>query len=338
MVAGWQSKTDPAPAIVAAGRASITEAATPTTPETWFDLASLTKPLVVGTLTLLAIRDGALAPETTVGEVLPDALGFPVGSRSVRQLLTHSSGLPAWAPLYTLAGGHAEAALGALMGLPIEEPDAHVVYSCPGFILLGMMIENIAGADLAELFSSKVAEPLGLEGEIGYRPGKGLPLAGGATAPVAEQRLLAERGLGSDHIPAGQPGQPDDGNARFLGGVAGNAGLFGTARGVLSMAMVYLGAGEFLTPEEIEMATADHTPGLEQRRSYGWQLAASPGCSAGPALDASAFGHTGFTGTSLWVDPTRGLAMTLLANRVHPGHRPTDLHPLRRRFHQLVLS
>jgi CubicO group peptidase (beta-lactamase class C family) len=338
MVAGWQSKTDPNPAILAAGRASITKASTPTTPETWFDLASLTKPLVVGTLALLLMRDGALAPETTVAEVLPEALPFRVGARSVRQLLTHSSGLPAWEPLYTLAGGHARAALGALLGVTIEEPDSHVVYSCPGFILLGMMIEKLTGADLAGLFSRKVAKPLGLTGEIGYRPGLHRPLAGGATAPLAELRLLTERGLESDHISAGQPGQPDDGNARFLDGVAGNAGLFGTAKGVLAMAMVYLGAGEFLTPEEIEMATADHTPGLEQRRGFGWQLAASPGCSAGPALAASAFGHTGFTGTSLWVDPTRGVAMTLLANRVHPGHRPTDLHPLRRRFHQLVVD
>ena len=338
MVAGWHSKTDREPSMVAAGRASVTKASTPTTPETWFDLASLTKPLVVGTLTLLMMRDGTLAPETTIGEVLPEASRFPVGARSARQLLTHSSGLPAWEPLYTLTGGDARMALGSLIGMTIEEPETHVVYSCPGFILLGMMIEKLAGAGLAELFARRVVEPLGLMGELGYRPGLELPLAGGATKPVAEQGLLAERGLESDHIPGIQPGQPDDGNARFFGGVAGNAGLFGTAKGVLAMAMAYLGVGEFLTPEEIELATTDHTPGLEQRRGFGWQLAGSPGCSAGRALDPSAFGHTGFTGTSLWIDPTQGIAMTLLTNRVHPGHRPTDLHPLRRRFHQLVVA
>ena len=96
--------------------------------------------------------------------------------------------------------------------------------------------------------------------------------------------------------------------------------------------------GEFLTSDEIDRATSDHTPGREQARGYGWQLASSPGCSAGPALDPSAFGHTGFTGTSLWIDPTRGVAIALLTNRVHPGHRPTDLHPLRRRFHHLVVN
>jgi len=338
MVAAWQSRTDQAPSTVAVGRASVNPASTPSAPETWFDLASLTKPLVVGTLTLLLMRQGAFAPDTAVGEILPETSKSLLGERLVHQLLTHSSGLPAWEPFYTLTGGKTEDVLEALIGASIDAPDAHVVYSCPGFILLGLMIEKLTGQGLAEIFTQRVVEPLGLGTDIGYCPGLNLPLAGGAAQPMAEQRLLAERGLEPDHIPAILPGQPDDGNARFLDGAAGNAGLFGTARGVLALAMVYLGAGEFLTPKEIELATTDHTPGLEQRRGFGWQLAGSPGCSAGPTLDHSAFGHTGFAGSSLWIDPTRGLAMTLLANRVHPGHRTTDLHPLRRRFHQLVVD
>jgi CubicO group peptidase (beta-lactamase class C family) len=338
MVAAWQSAGEPSPQTVCVGRAVVAPCATPATAETWFDLASLTKPLVVGTLALLAMREGALAPDTLVGEVLDEATAAPIGARSVRQLLTHSSGLPAWEPLYARTGGRCEHTLDALIALPLAEPAVHVVYSCLGFILLGRMIERLAGASLAEQFAERVVEPLGLAHEIGFNPGSAVPLAGGAARPVAEQRLLAERGLEQDLIPAVMPGQPDDGNSRFLGGIAGNAGLFGTASGVLALAMVYLGVGELLTSDEISLATADHTPGLEQRRGFGWQLAGSPGCSAGPALAPSAFGHTGFTGTSLWVDPTRGIAMTLLANRVHPGHRPTDLHPLRRRFHQIVIG
>jgi CubicO group peptidase (beta-lactamase class C family) len=338
MVAAWRTTADPAPETVVAGRAVVTPTSIPAAAKTWFDLASLTKPLVVGTLALLAMRDGALAPEALVAEVLPETSSSPLGARSVRQLLTHVSGLPAWEPLYALAGGDRENTLDALIGLPLAEPDRHVIYSCPGFILLGMMIERLAGASLAELFARRVVGPLGLAGQVGYRPGLDLPLAGGAATPAAEQRLLAERGLDQEHPPAVLQGRPDDGNSRFLGGLAGNAGLFGTAAGVLALAMAYLGVGGLLTPEEISLATADHTPGLEQERGFGWQLAGSKGCSAGPALDPSSFGHTGFTGTSLWVDPTRGIAMTLLANRVHPGHRPTDLHPLRRRFHQLVVG
>jgi len=326
------------PSTVAVGRASVSLRPTQSTPETWFDLASLTKPLVVGTLALLYMRDGALTPDTPVGDVLPESSRSPIGARSVRQLLTHSSGLPAWEPLYTLSRGDVGGVHGALNGVSIDEPGTHVVYSCPGFILLGMMIEKLAGANLSVLFTDRVVKPLGLVGELGYSPDSTLPLAAGATEPEAERRLHAERGLDAKHIPAILPGLPDDGNSRFFGGISGNAGLFGTASGVLALAMAYLGVGEFLTPEEIGLATTDYTPGLEQRRGFGWQLAGSPGCSAGPALDPSAFGHTGFTGTSLWIDPTRGLAMTLLTNRVHPCHRPTDLHPLRRRFHQLVLA
>jgi len=336
MVAAWQMATDPSPQIEVVGRAGVQPSSVPASPATWFDLASLTKPLVVGTLTLLSMRGGMLSPNTVVEEVLPETSNFPVGTRTIRQLLTHSSGLPAWEPLYALAGGDPKYALDALVGLTLGEPDTHVVYSCPGFILLGMMLERLADTSLDALFIRQVIEPLGLEEELGFRPNSSRPLAGGAQAPAVERSLLIERGLDPTAIPAIASDRPDDGNSRFLGGVTGNAGLFGTITGVLALAMVYLGEGEYLTPEEISLATADHTPGLEQSRGFGWQLAGSPACSAGPALDPSAFGHTGFTGTSLWVDPTRGIAMTLLTNRVHPGHRPTDLHPLRRRFHQLV--
>ena len=338
MVAAWQTTTQQRPQIETTGRAVVGSSSVMATPSTCFDLASLTKPLVVGTLTLLTMREGLLSLNTVVADVLTETSDFPVGARTIRQLLTHSSGLPAWEPLYVLAGGDPERALDALIGLTIGEPDAQVVYSCPGFILLGKVIERLTDTSLDELFVDRVINPLGLVDEIGYRPASHLPLAGGAQAPVAEQLLLAQRELDPDHIPANHFGQPDDGNSRFLGGVSGNAGLFGTVTGVLGLAMVYLGKGEFLTPEEISLATTEYTPGLEQSRGFGWQLASSPGCSAGPALDPSAFGHTGFTGTSLWVDPTRDLAMALLANRVHPGHRPTDLHPLRRRFHQLVVN
>lgn len=338
IVAAWEAATDSSPRTIEVGRATFVPRSQSVAPETWFDLASLTKPLVVGTLVLLMMRDGAFSEGTTVGEILPETSPTPVGTRTVRQLLTHSSGLPAWAPLYTATGGDPTRALGALMDLEIGEPGVHVVYSCPGFILLGMMIERLSGAGLAEVFNERVLEPLGLGDVIGFLPDPTFPIAGGAATPMAEQRLLAERGLGPEEIPAVIPAGPDDGNSRFLGGVAGNAGLFGTAEGVLSLALVYLGAGEFLTSDEIILATTDRTPGLEQGRGFGWQLASSPGCSAGPALDPSAFGHTGFTGTSLWIDPTRKLAMTLLTNRVHPGHRPTDLHPLRRRFHQLAID
>ena len=338
LVAAWQANNDRAPQIVAVGRAIVAPDWEPMTQQTWFDLASLTKPLVVGILSLLAMRDHSLTPETTVADVLPKTSAFTPGGLSIRQLLTHSSGLPAWEPIYALADGNPERTLEAVRRLNVDGSGAHVVYSCPGFILLGMILERLGGSSLDRIFLDRVIKPLGLEDKIGFRPPPSLPIAGGAQVPAAEQVLLRERGFDSDLIPPSSPSRPDDGNSRFCDGVSGNAGLFGTAAGVLALARVYLGVGEFLSAEEISLATSNHTAGLEQARGFGWQLASSPGCSAGPALNPAAFGHTGFTGTSLWVDPTRGVAMTLLANRIHPGHRPTDLHPLRRRFHQLVVG
>ena len=339
MVAGWLSPNDSDPRSVVAGHACVRPVAEKMTEDRWFDLASLTKVLVITPLVLVAFRNQDLTLETRVGQTLPELGGTTLGARRIRHLLTHTSGLPAWEPLYS-RGEHPDsgAVIRRLAGLRVGEVRGEVVYSCPGFILLGLILERLAGVPLDVLFERLVLGPLSLADEIGFRPGLGRPLVSGAHIPGAEQALMIERGLEPDCIPENPAGLPDDGNARFLGGVAGNAGLFGTMRGVLELARAAHTPGVLLTGDEIALATRDHTPGLGQARGLGWQLAASPGCSAGPALSPDSFGHTGFTGTSLWIDPKRGLSMALFSNRVHPGHRPTDLHPLRRRFHRLVVE
>lgn len=337
-VAGWVGPGRDEPGVIATGRAAVAPTPQDVTPSTWFDLASLTKPLVVGTLSLLAVRSGRLRLNTTVAEVLPEAGHRPVGAVTVEQLLSHVSGLPAWSPLYAVAEGRPERALDVVLDLPLIEPGSRVVYSCPGFVLLGWMLERRGGMALDALFDEQVLQPLGLHDRLGFRPVSDRAVAAGAPVPDAERRLVRERGLDPAWVPAVGHGLPDDGNARFLGGVAGNAGLFGSAPGVLGLARAYLHRGGFLSGAEIDLATGNRTAGLEQARGLGWQLAASPDCSAGSALDRTAFGHTGFTCTSLWIDPTRETAMVVLANRAHPGHRSTDLHPLRRRFHRLVLD
>lgn len=338
LVAGWLSVADAGPKVVFCGQAAVVPEPRPVGPSTWFDLASLTKPLVCGTLALLMIRDGLLSPETTVASVLHETEDSELGERTVRQLLTHTSGLPAWAPLYALAAGQPRRVVETLCRLPLREAGTEVTYSCPGFIVLGIMLARIASAGLDELFSSYVLGPLNLHDELGYRPAASRPTAGGAEVPSTERALVAERGLDVESVPATGRGRPDDGNARFLGGVSGNSGLFGSITGVLALARSYLEPGTLLTADEIATASLDHTPGLEQARGFAWQIGSSSGCSAGPSLDPRAFGHTGFTGTSLWLDPSRGIAAALLANRVHPGHRASDLHPLRRQFHRLIVD
>jgi CubicO group peptidase (beta-lactamase class C family) len=208
-----------------------------------------------------------------------------------------------------------------------------------GYVILGLMLERAWAQDLETLFSNEVLAALDLEEELGFHPDTASGrVAGGADRAAAEETLVRDAGFDPRWIPAAGIGLPDDGNARFLGGPAGNAGLFGTARGVLSLACEYLpGGGGLLTDGESSLATTNHTPELEQARGFGWQLAATPGCSAGPALPDQAFGHVGFTGVSVWFDPSKGIACGLFTNRTHPGHREGDLHPLRRRFNLLAL-
>ncbi len=303
-----------------------------------WDLASLTKPLATATLLLLARRDG-LDLDAPIGEALAELAGSPWAGVTFRQCAAHTAGFPAWEPLYGRAALGREGYLEALARVaPAARPGEAAVYSCLGFIALGIALERAAGCDLAVLFRELVAEPLGLAEELLFTPPAGAAVAAGSAWPVTEGRLLAERGLAVAPPPA-PPGAVacDDGHARGLAGVAGNAGLFGTAAAVARLAAEYLpGGGELLDADEAALATANLAPGLAQARGLGWQLAASPGCSAGPALPPSAFGHTGFTGASVWVDPESGTVMVLLGSRLHPGGRTPDLHPLRRRFHAVA--
>ncbi len=303
-----------------------------------YDLASITKPLVTAVMLLIARRDG-LDLEAPLADLLPELAGSPWSGVTIVQCGTHTAGFPAWSPLYALHGASRDGYVEALRRTrPSALPGLHVEYSCLGFIALGFALERGFGTDLATLFSELVAEPLGLAEELGFAPPPATPVAAGEVKPFVEQRLLAERGLPGLPPPAREDALPcSDGNARGLGGAAGNAGLFGTAAAVALLAGEFLpGGGELLTAEEAELATRCRTEGLEQARGLGWQLAATPGSSAGPALPAGAFGHTGFTGTSVWVDPEARAAYVLLGNRLHPGGRTPDLHPLRRRFHALA--
>jgi len=134
-------------------------------------------------------------------------------------------------------------------------------------------------------------------------------------------------------------GECHDLNAWTQGGISGNAGLFSTAREVHALALEFLGAGRDLYDREcLSLFRTDLTPGLNENRTIGWQLACTPGSSAGPRLSPGSTGHTGFTGTSLWNDPVAGVILILLTKRVNPRYRPDDMNVIRRQFHQLALS
>ena len=339
--AAW-GRAGRAPAVAAVGASRLRPRRVAAIPETRYDLASLTKPLVVAPLFLMAMREGRVKLETRADTFIPELNGTAVGNATMKRLLTHTSGLPAWHPLYAETRGDPSRLFDAFANISRPTPgDGSVVYSCLGYILLGKILERVFRSTLDRLFTERVARPLGLENESGFRPQMG-PVAGGSIAPDAEIELLRQMSRDDDirFIPPLDEGLPDDGNARFLGGVAGNAGLFGTARAVFVLTSQFIeGASQLFSSEEILMATRDLTPeSPEQGRGLGWQLARSHGCSAGRTLPPTAFGHTGFTGTSVWADPASGLIAVFLSNRHHPGHRGVDLHPFRRRYNDLIVS
>lgn len=326
---------------VSVGKTSLVPPGSAITEETWFDLASLTKPLVGTTLTLLALRDGGVALTDRVDQHLGETANTAIGEARVLDLLTHTSGLPAWRPLYCLSRGLLENAVDALAGIDLEyRPGEKVVYSCLGFLVLREILDQVFDRSVENTFADEVLVPLKLERRLGFLPDLKIhTLAAGALSPKAEAEYARELGFDAELIPNTAPHLPDDGNTRFLRGVSLNAGLFGSIAGVTTLANHYLASeASLLSRQEIRQATMNRTAEQHLHRALGWQMATSEGCSAGSVLSPEAFGHTGFTGTSLWVDPTRELIVALLANRHHPGHRDSDLHPIRRRLHSLIVN
>jgi CubicO group peptidase (beta-lactamase class C family) len=319
---------------VAVGNAVVTPELIPASVDTIFDLASLTKPLATTLLAAMAAEDGLLDLDAPAVRWLPE-----LGRESilVRHLLSHTSGLPKWVPFYALVPqpGQLPAALGSLQ---LEAPAGErVVYGDPNFIAAGLVLERLYGERLDALFNERVARRLGLM-DVGYLPQASAlrRIAASETGNVYERSLAGEMAAGYDGWRTGLIwGQVHDGNAYFMGGVAGHAGLFGTARAVAALAEQFM-VGSKLLYGAPSAFTTNLTPGLDEHRSLGWMLASTPGCSAGPSLPPHAFGHTGFTGTSVWIDPDRRAVYVLLTNRTHPTYRSQEMCAIRQRFHSLV--
>lgn len=289
----------------------------PTTADTRFDLASLTK--VVATLpsVLRLLSDGELRLDDTVGHYFSNAGWFQapsLGEATVAQLLTHTSGLPAWRPLFAELSNR-RTALGAVLQTPLVRPGEHV-YSDLGFMLLGALVERVSGERLDAFARRHVFEPLGMK-ETGYGPVSGMPLA--ATEDCGWRGRLLE-------------GEVHDENASVWDGVAGHAGLFGTAADLARYCRAWLHLDARLGREELlAEAVTEQVRGDDVSRGLGWLLS-SPAWFAGEGVRG--YGHTGFTGTSLWLDPDSDSYAVLLTNRVHP-HRAgrQGIVELRRDFH-----
>ena len=316
----------------------------PATLETIYDLASLTKPLVTGLICAWMIERGALALEAAVTEYLPEFDRDDKREITIRQLVTHTSGLPAWRPVYLLARDKDDA-LRAIADQPLEcAPGTRVIYSDLGFIVLGSLLQRVNGLSLIDLATREIFQPLQLERTFFN------PLAAQRTGIAAcENGNKYERDMCERDFPgkgyAGWRngiiwGEVHDGNAHFLGGAAGHAGLFSNAAEALRLANQFIAErSELLSPQTCKLFRQNMTPGLNEARSFTWQLAATRDSTAGRSLPPDAFGHTGFTGTSCWVDAGRQRVFILLTNRTHAHALPfANINAVRREFHSLAVS
>ncbi|HEU0299022.1 MAG TPA: serine hydrolase [Longimicrobium sp.] len=287
------------------------------TDSTLFDLASVTKVVATTTAAMILEEEGRLDLDRTVASYLPELADSAKQAITVRMLLTHRGGLEAFAPLYRTHRGRQQY-LEQIDARPLRHPPGtQTVYSDWDLILLQLVIERITGQELDAFVRDRIFAPLGMR-ETGFRPA--LP----RDRIAATERDSARGGLiwGEVHDP----------NAWAMGGVAGHAGLFGSARDLAVFAQMLLNGGEYgavriLRPQTLARWTAPQGPGAS--RALGWDTPSGES-SAGRFFSTRSFGHTGYTGTSVWVDPERGLFVILLTTRVNPTSANQKQAPLRR--------
>ena len=311
--------------------------------DTIYDLASLTKPLITGLLTARFVESGELTIEAPISSYLSEFDRPGKSPITVRQLLTHTSGLPAWRPLYLLTSDRDKVLATIATESLQNKPGERVVYSDLGFIVLGFLLQRLSGLTLKDLAQDQIFTLLQL-GQTFFNPSQAARTGVAACENGnAYERDMCERDFSSNTYNWREGivwGEVHDGNAYFLGGVAGHAGLFSSAEETLKLANQFIaGQSQLLKPATCELFRRNMTEGLNEARSFAWQLAATKESTAGSSLPAAAFGHTGFTGTSCWIDAAAQRVFILLTNRTHARTLPfTNINSVRRQFHTLAVK
>ncbi|MEJ7624716.1 MAG: serine hydrolase domain-containing protein [Pyrinomonadaceae bacterium] len=313
---------------------------------TIYDLASLTKPLVTGLLCAKLIDAGRLDTSEPVRSYLPELDGTFVADIPILQLATHTAGLPAWKPFYVTASDPAGVVRD--IALTVRTDDEQVIYGDPNFILLGEIVKRIFEANLPFVIEDEVCRPLGLIDSCFDEHLEAVDrVAASERGQGYEKQLCIDMGFlsaDSDRIPSFRSdviwGDVHDGNAHFCGGIAGHAGLFSTAEEVFKIAQQFLpNYTKLLKPETCELFRTNFTKGMNEDRSFAFQLASTRDSTAGSKMPHLSFGHNGFTGTSLWIDPVNERVFILLTNRTHHHPLPfVNINSVRRRFHDLAIG
>ena len=290
--------------------------------DTIFDLASLTKPIVVATLAMRYVEEGTVELNQPVQKYLPE---FSHPQVTVSHLLTHTSGLPAWRATY-LESKEKDGVINYLSQLSLDYPTGtQVVYSCLGYILLGKLLERVIGEPLNELAQKRIFQPL----EMNWTRYNPPSLWADKCAATEDSNSFEKRMV--DYQPHDWRegvivGEVHDENAHFLGGVSGNAGLFSTATDVAQFCQMLINGGNnILTRESINRMATVETKGLNESRGLGWII-----------LEDGSLYHTGFTGTSIRINLESKRFAILLTNRVHPDASRSGIVDFRAKFHQSI--
>ncbi|HVR41972.1 MAG TPA: serine hydrolase domain-containing protein [Thermoanaerobaculia bacterium] len=338
--ASWLVGTSAGPVVEGAvGHAVLKPAKIPARTDTIYDVASLTKPLITTALVLQSAAEGTIDLSGRVAEHLTELSGTDKDEVTFLDLLTHRGGFQAWYPLYTHGVGDRKY-LEALVKRPLRyRPGTRELYSCLGFITLTLALERIYGTPIEQLARERIFEPLGLTAAL-FNPAADLKYRIAATewGNANERQMVAARNLDFKLFRNYMIwGEVNDANAWYMGGMAGNAGLFAKASDVFEISRQWLIGGGNLLPEEIvRIGLRNYTVGLEENRGAGWLLHMPRPDHPSAVLSERCYGHTGFTGTSVWVDPPRDLIMVLLTNRLHPYVKPLNMQATRREFHRIV--
>lgn len=312
------------------GAASVTPQHVEMTRDTVFDLASLTKPLATAAATLLLIQTRVLALTDPVCKFVPEFVGARKETVTLRHLLNHSAGLPAWRPYAQDVRGKPGLYARVCAEALIARPGTQSLYSDLGFILLGAVIEAASGEPLDTFCDRR------LFAQSGCKTAQFSPRL---SPDASRHRFAATSVLPQEGALCGVV---DDDNARAAGGVAGHAGLFADAADVDRLTRLWTdsltGGGPFDPDLATLFVTRQRGDGVPPRSTWGlgWDTPSRPGSSSGRFFSAASFGHLGFTGTSLWVDRKHDLRVILLTNRVHPDRQNQKMKAFRPRLHDVI--
>ncbi len=297
---------------------------------TLFDLASVTKVVATTCAAMILYERGLLDLDGPLAAVVPEFVSLADADDrrneiTFRMILAHSSGLPTYAKLFEKAGKRDEL-LKAAFAMPLAaDPGLRAEYSDIGFIILGVALERLADEPLDRFCQREVFAPLGMTSTT-FNPPKEIWLG---IPPTLDDRTFCYRII---------QGEVHDENASVLGGVAGQAGVFATAADLARVAHAMIEGGRpILRAETVALFTRRESAPLGTSRALGWDTPSSPSQS-GKYFGSQSFGHLGYTGTSLWIDPERELSITLLTNRTWPDNSNQAIKQVRPKFHDAVVE